>query len=65
MDVFENFKLTWTLKMSARIFVYRETPYAELVHISMTSPKEWMTIRQLKWKVVDLCQAKSRGGVLA
>jgi len=63
MDAFENFKLTWTLKMSARIFVYHGTPYTELVHISMTSFKERTTVRQLKGKVVVLCQAKSGGGV--
>jgi hypothetical protein len=51
--------------MSARIFVYHKTPYAELVHISTTSLKEWTTIRQLKGEVVDLCQAKSGGGLLA
>jgi hypothetical protein len=62
MDVFENSKLIWTLKMSARIFVYHETPYTELVHMCMASLKERTTNRQLKGEVVDLCQAKSRGG---
>jgi hypothetical protein len=48
--------------MGARIFVYHETPYTELVHMCMTSLKERTTSRQLKGEVVDLCQAKSGGG---